>query len=428
LRRRVMGLGTGLLVCVLLLSDETNAQPATAGGYCKVVPSRADAVDWPSKHAWELFIALNHPAIDENIERGVADCSKPIGTPGTTAVWETWRNASTEVYLADGAEPPDWSDTSLPDAKPGTVPEIHTFELATAADRKRQLSFHDSASRFHPAFSPEDGVFRDVGGFGETRMNRSAYEFIRRQCLYSADGQKRYAKAIEDGKKPPVSFPPDAIEVKAAWLDFEKEKTPTDKQRTYYSAEYEGKKYGLVALHIITKDIPNWFWASFHHVDAPENKFESPDTFGRPTILDGTVWQNYRLGGTQVDFVSPTGSATILSDHYVEFGFQRSSCITCHATAAISSSGRRMPGQPLALCAMNGTVPALDLDLPACKKLIGEYSYFPNSDRLIVERGVPDPHWFETNGKTVFIQTDFVWSIPFRGQPEKAPPPKRCEW
>jgi hypothetical protein len=396
----------------LLQTTHVTAE-TTIQNYCRTVPSRTDASDWPSKHAWDLFVSLNHPAQAKSAGRGVADCTKPFGTPDTTAVWETWRNAGSEVYLSDGAEPPLWDDTTLPDEKPGQVP---------------QLPRPSATGGFKPFFSPTDGVFHGAGGFGETRLNRATYEFIRRECLFSREGQQRYAKALDEGKKPPIQFPSDSIEVKAAWLDFEKEKIPADKQSTYYTAEFEKKKFGLVALHVLTKDISNWFWASFHHKDAPSNQFENPDTYGQPKSVVGTVWENYRLGGTQTDFTLPNGVPTILSDHYVEFGFQRSSCITCHGTAVISRETPMPNAQAKALCAITPNLPDAGLDPTICKGLLGDSAFQTGTDTLVMERGIPDPKWFEKDGKSFYQQTDFVWSIPFRGRKETGKPPDRCLW
>ena len=395
---------------------------AAEQGFCGISPLRTDALDHPSKHAWDLFIVLNHPAKPKTSGRGEPDCSKRIGEPGTTAVWETWRNAGSEVYLADGSEPPVWSDTSLPDELPGSVPS------AKDAEGNKIISFHSfvkPANGMRPQFSP-DGIFDGAGGFGETRLNKVTYEFIKSECLFSADGQKRYAAAISAGKKGALSFPVDSVEAKAAWLDFVGMNIPKEKWGTYYTADYKGKKYGLVALHIITKDNPDWFWASFHHKDTPDNPFERGDDYGRPKELNGTIWENYKLGGTQTDFVDPNGTPSRLSDHYVEFGFQRSSCITCHATASMSVTGSMPAAQQKAICAMTPDSPAVPLT--ACRKFLGNDAFKPGTNTLVAERGAPDPAWFQKDGKDHYLQTDFVFSIPFRGQPEKQAPPARCIW
>jgi hypothetical protein len=414
----------------------TFAQQNSPQNFCRVTPNRAEAVDFPSKHAWDLFMVLNHPAVDKKIERGQPDCSRPIGEPGTTSVWETWRNAGSEVYLDDGREPPDWNDTTLPDEKPGSIPKTSPPTLAALGLKDPSelalLSFHNfGSSVIKPQFSPGDGVFHNTGGFGETRLNRSTYEFVKRNCLWSKDGQQRYADAVLAAKKPTtITFPIDSIEAKAAWLDFDAQKIPQDRRKTYYTAEYQGKKYGLTALHILTKDLPNWFWATFHHVDAPKNPYEGHDDYGRPKELSGTIWENYVLGGTQIDFVTSTGSPTILSDHYVEFQFQRSSCMTCHSTATIAPTGATGgPNQLMALCVLSpDVVPVITNGKLDCKKLVDNRLFESNSDKLLFERGEPLPEWYQKDGKPYYIQTDFVWSIPFRGNPEKQKPPARCIW
>jgi hypothetical protein len=391
--------------------------------------------------------------MDETTARGVADCTRPLGSPGSTAVWETWRNAGSEVFLSNGAEPPEWQDNSLPDEKPGQVPgqtiaaaarrpggtssglrnparTAGNVAISNAEALDRDLMFIHG--RRPPAGGPSimfapDGIFNGQGGFGETRMNRTTYDFIRDNCLFSVQGLQRYSAAIAAGRRAPISFPVESIEVKAAWIDLARENIPQDRWRTYYSAMYQGRHYGLAALHIITKDLPNWFWASFHHVDNPTNPYEGTDSYGPPAALRNTVWENYRLGGTQADFITPTGAPTILSDHYVEFGFQRSSCITCHATAAMSPTGPMPSGLQRSLCALNGAVPGLNLDAARCRRFIGSDAYRPGTDVLVSERGAPDPHWFEdSNGRPYYLQTDFVYAIPARAQNEQQPPPARC--
>ncbi|SFL35855.1 hypothetical protein [Methylorubrum salsuginis] len=397
---------------------------------CQFNIRRSDAVDFPSKHAWNLFMYLNHPADKKTGRRDKPDCSIPIGTPGTTVQWEAWRHAD-EVFLSDGSEPPDFDQKSSDEFSPGKIPEA-LFTLGG----KGFASFHDLSRNFvkrgppnsngvSPMFAP-DGVFNNGGG--ETRMNRSTYQFIKDNCLWSAQGQQRYARAILEGKKKDISFPSESIEVKAMWIDFAAQSISEENQSTYYTAEYNGKKYGLSSLHIITKDIPNWYWATFHHADAPKNDFGTPDEAGMPDLLKKTVWKNYRLGGVQIDFVKPTGEPTILSDPYVENGFERSSCITCHATSTISQDGSRGPTQQMAICLLTPDTPGLGLSVDRCKSLIGE-KYFSDG-KLDVERGAPLPEWYVKGGKTAYFQTDFLYSLTFRtqGKNETKPAPARCNW
>jgi hypothetical protein len=68
------------------------------------------ALNNPDKFAWDLFIAINHPA-DLNAERGTPDRSKKLGDPGPT-VWETWKLARTEIYLPNACKPAAWTSPS----------------------------------------------------------------------------------------------------------------------------------------------------------------------------------------------------------------------------------------------------------------------------------------------------------------------------
>lgn len=439
------------LIAPLLLSSalfQGVAVAATDHNYCQSAPLRSDAVDYPSKHAWDLFLMLNHPALDRRIARGQPDCTKPIGQTGSTAVWESWRNAGKidvpgEVFLEGGTEPPDWNDNTIKDEKPGSVPPAAVDAMSVLgnieafASSSADASFHDLAliDRINPQFSPGDGVFKGKGAFGETRMNRATYEFIKKNCLWSANGLRRYAEAFLEGKKPAIQFPTDSMEVKAAWIDFETQKIPQDKWDTYYVAEYNGRKFGLETLHILTKDIPDWFWASFHHKDQlsigsakdPIIKgAEHEDAFGRPKILDGTVWQNYVLGGTQIEFESSVGVPSQLSDAVVEKGFVTSSCITCHATATISAKGGGMPeGQQKAICLLSPETIGYD----DCRKLIGDRYFVHDKDEIVSTRGAPLPEWYyDKSDKLTYLPMDFLYSIPQRAQVETSSPPVRCIW
>jgi hypothetical protein len=379
---------------------QTPQQPPM--NYCRFTPNRAEALDFPSKHAWDIFLTLIHPAKDMKVARGEPDCSKPVGAPGTTSVWETWRLARTEVFLQDGSEPPVWSDTSLPHAYLGSVPYA-------------ERSPHDpqDTKRLRIQLDPEkdQGVFKDHGGIGETHMNRSTYEFIRESCLFSFDGLSRYSKAVLDGKKSALSFPSDSIEVKAVWVQFTPEDIKAKRQKNYYVGQDDkGNVYGLTALHILTKDTPNWFWTTFHHVEEPKNEYEVPDTYGRPKDLDGTIWAYYVLGGTQTDFIKPFGEATILSDYYIEFDFQKSSCMTCHANAHGHPDPERTNDGKLLRNAKGGIVAATEGPLQT------------------IDLGIPNPNLFKKDGKLYFMQTDFLWSIPFRAREEQKPPPDRCKF
>jgi hypothetical protein len=368
---------------------------ASLVAHAQVQLNREDAFNAPSKHAWNLFQLANHPAQDPKLGRGLPDLSKKIGAPGTTVVWETWRLSETEVFLEKGIKPPAWDDLTLPGGPvTGKVPEPSKSELLKILKSKPAIKNSQGvkaflASNLKPMFDPIDGVFAGQGGFGESRMNRATYEFVRDNGLYSIEGQQRYASDFIAGKKPAISFPVDAMEVKAAWIEFTESDLKAGKDKTFYTAEFKRKKFGLAALHIITKDMPNWFWATFHHKDAPipEPQFGhgigNGDKFGTPPAVKGTIWENYQLGGTQTEFVDSMGQPTMLSDALIEKGFVQSSCISCHARATASPSN---------------SFPTL-------------------GSRPVL--GIPTASDFIKDGKPKLMQLDFLFSLPFRAKSEK---------
>lgn len=89
----------------------------------------------------------------------------------------------------------------------------------------------------------------------------------------------------------------------------------------------------LVALHIITKDVPFWFWSSFIHKDHTKiGDADVPlaDYQEVPASLRGTSFDNYRLiaelrqvdastfaktgQDAQLDWITRTGDATVLGN------------------------------------------------------------------------------------------------------------------
>lgn len=401
---------TSFLVFQFILTGALARESTDPHNYCRTYPIRTEALDDPNKHAWDLFEILMHPALPKEVARGEPDCSKPIGAPGATSVWETWRLARTEVFLENGSFPPSWDDLSLPSgflgATPGADEQSEGMGHAIVADIARSIEQSPGGATvlFDP--EPNQSVFAGRGGIGETRMNRATYDFIRANCLYSLDGLKRYAQAVADGKKPVLSFPSNSIEVKAVWLEFTPEAVDGGATERYYSITHEGKVYGLTSFHVLTKDVPEWFWATFHHIDAPENEFERGDTYGRPGNLDGTVWENYVLGGTQAAFVEPDLTPNILSDHYVEFGFRRSSCISCHSMAHLSPEG--VNGQDFD--DPEGPIQTIAIGIPLA---------------LQTDGSTKSP--FESKAHA-YTPADFLWSIPFRARAEKEAPPSFCKF
>ncbi len=322
------------------------------------------ALNEPDRVAWELFAKVNAPA----------------ATAGNNnAMFETWATDDDTFNPS-----PQWPTTA-------PVAKLKVPALVRLAPRRPGLQ---------PHVTP--------GGGEEVRRNRVAFDFIVNNKLYLRSGLKAaFAAGIT------ISFPESAIEVKANWIPV----TPNlDRTMYHINTASDGKEYALVSMHIISKIVPNWTWATFEHrinagrcdyMGCRDNfgaaiKYVSPQTQTgkqyppcdkspelKKMFADGkldSVWDNYCLKGTQTDFTTPTGLPTLLGNSVTEKGFvSSSSCITCHSRASVTATGADAQGAGF----------------------IGTAS--PN--------GTPVPTWFWNNpGKPnqtlKAFQTDFVWAIP----------------
>jgi hypothetical protein len=276
---------------------------------------RNPVMNTPDKYAWQLCVAL----------------SKPAGNGSPDTVWEAWASDD-ETFPAepDPDRPPPW---------PGNKHRVK--ELRPSAKLAR-------------ANLPEGVAFPHVdlpGDREEVRRNKSTFDYIMTNKLWYVEG---LVAAYKAGLA--VSFPVDSIEIKAHWKPIaEKEKA-----RFHWNTDTKGRLIGLTALHITTKDIPNWFWASWEHVDNPDRGKDlgCQDTFGiaPPNRCDGKPtealkamfkaaglgdeWLNYRLAGTQTGYVDSTGRPVRMGNSIIEPGLVKySSCMTCHAMARAGPRG-----------------------------------------------------------------------------------------
>ncbi|MFL0798578.1 MAG: hypothetical protein K6L73_13935 [Cellvibrionaceae bacterium] len=354
-----------------LLDDYESFQlfPAIKGNPWKEPQNTKQAVNNSDHYAWRLFVALNWPANTDNCK---ADTSKRLGDDGVLT-WETWQSRE-ETFLEGAAEPPRWAQ-GCEDGNFGSLP---VGEVSTVDDEA-------------------------------IRLNKKAYNYIRNNHLYSLDEQERLAAAgVRD-----IDFPLGAKEVKAAWVKI----TEADKPRYHWvEREVEGavEIFGLSAFHFVSKDLPTWFWSTFEHVDneyrwpgvypdsfqgwvvpsvdsaaCPEDNLQCndiPEGYG----LEGTKWANYRLRGTQTEFVDNRGNPGILVNSQLE-GFldqESMSCVTCHALAVKGTEGDSMP-----ISIVTGEVNMGGLPIGHIGAL--------NPEMFLDDQGLPVP----------YVGLDYVWTL-----------------
>lgn len=400
------------LASLAVLAVSVLAAPATSNPWDEPQDTAAAITD-PDRYAWRLFVALNWPADAVNRK---ADPNKPFGENHLT-VWESWKLSSgmnDEVFLAGGKNPGPWLPGST--TKPSNLSDLEAMPLQQAARVK--------AGPAQPAFDPATSRF----GRNENHMNQAAYEFIRTNELYNVEGQEKLfeqsAQKIRDAeaagrtidpREYRLDFPLAAKEVKAQWRRITEADKPRYRWHEFTDDAGNKELFGLTALHITTKDLPNWVWATFEHVDNPKREGAEPwllpsrdrsaGANGIPANMgiEGTRWENYRLRGTQFEFADSTGTPTILANSQIEEGFQStSSCITCHARASIGAHTDRV-AQRLSIFEVDDE-----------KVTIGSVGTPQQS--LFVVRTIDA----QRNGKLRYQQLDFVWSL-FRAKRKAMP-------
>lgn len=403
-----------VVVCSLVAAGVSEpprvaAEPAPTDRDVKPHPVRD-----PDHFAWELFAQLNRPA-------GKSDGA--LTWPEGTVQWETWALAR-KVYANPDAAP-TWDDARKADEeaeKRFDAMPLQQFALIEGSphrDRAKPLTarLDEQSSRA--------GFVDPATDLDEVRMNRSAFDYVVRNEMFNVEGQEKMF-----GTRTKVDFPVETVEVKAVWKRIEH-----GQRGRYHSASLKrgGKDevWGLIALHITTKDLPNWFWATWEHEDNPQREAVVPsqDRFGAERDAAGTwrgpskalrdllaargvvakgdadkpsKWHHYVLRGTQIDFTDSFGKPTILANSIIEEGFQEtSSCITCHAKASIGAKKRRSND-------------------------INRIGIFESESPPRGAIGSPQPNWFgnplTAPPSTTFWQTDFVWSV-FRARRKGTPPP-----
>ena len=402
--------------------------------------------NFPDKFVWKLFLEVNQKAAHQGPINGQAG-----GPISNDAVWETWASdQDTFPAHPDPANKPVWPATGQ-ETKKGKLlnrTQLHRMKLLRAQGAQAQPVDVNKL--------PEGGFkVPDQKGIGEEiHRNKVTFDYIVDNGLWYQEGIAEFfakaASAVQDDVEftaKGVNFPRKSIEVKANWIVI----TEADKPRFHWNYNASGQLLGLVAMHISSKDLPNWVWSTFEHIDNPgrgdfigiHDSFgadphhipSNTDAAGKtyppekmtPELLKlfdeyhytgdwAAQFKHYRLKGAQIDFTDSTGRPLLLGNSVTEAGFvPTASCITCHSRAAVQSDGTNsFPGFP-----GKNQIPGF-----------GQQMTLPllNGDPLqpfITYNGLPDPNWFyteKTSGASLNnLQVDFVWAIPFNAQSSKKP-------
>ena len=257
----------------------------------------------------------------------------------------------------------------------GKVRMLHGSPLARAM---KMAGSDCSAMTTTPVggYPPPSNLTRNATYCEEVFVNPVEAEFVKR-FLTTLAGQKTYGNL----RNRAINFPGtgtndtrldiDSVELKADWVPVTSFNNPTftcpDPTNSLYTETINGTCYALVGIHISSKTMLNWLWATFE----PNSNVTNPNrcdpklygacfdpwgtTSSQPYGKGQTAQQspelrqamaaaqlnpafnNYFLTGVQTEFVDSYGKPTQLGNSFVEFNQGvppgKSSCITCHQYA-----------------------------------------------------------------------------------------------
>jgi hypothetical protein len=323
--------------------------------------------------SWQAFVSVVTPA--------------PGGQGLTLETWAT----DPDTFQATPTWPSGLSATATVAERPRFQPSLLALAHAPAGLRTAAaVSLGDcrypvgnAAAGNFPTGNKTDCIAEEV------RRNRDAFNYIVNNGLYTQQG---LANAFAG---PGINFPTSAIELKLdwvqeatliKWLNTNNVQTSPDfVKQNYYTTVIGNTTYALLSMHVSTKQLPNWLWATFEHQLNPGrcdtmgcyDKFGATDSVSSiqplatpqpgatqnqypactksPALAAmfssaglAPVWNNYCLKASQVDFLSTQnatiGQPVIDGDSVIEritadVPIAQSSCITCHAYAAVTPRG-----------------------------------------------------------------------------------------
>ncbi|MGV1909039.1 hypothetical protein [Agrobacterium vitis] len=400
---------------VILITSLIAAMSFACSGLAQTVAD--PAMTAPDENSWTLFLSVNAKAKTEG---------------NNNALFETWASDA-DTFTPKPVWPQGGSPKSL-------VP--------------RALSRLSHGAPIKALLVPGGNNDQPGTPIEEVRRNHASFDYIVNNNLYKVSG----LKAAFSKSDSIISFPTDAIEVKANWIAVDGLKafngfsgTAADAQKLYHVNTAGGKDYALVAMHLISKQVPNWTWATFEHQDNPGrcDVIGCTDSFGAvPSVqpplsqVESTTtypacaktpalkalfagadidpaYLNYCLKGSQTDTTTATGLTVRLGNSVTEKGFVAySSCITCHGRAGADSNGKMT------------SFAGFDL-ISASQPLTSNAGNAPI--------GPIQPSWFWVPGNPpalpmladstsdltrIALAVDFVWSIPFCAIDDTASPPQ----
>lgn len=375
---------------------------------------------WPSGEATKDGLDAR-PAVIPTIGK---TGSSMLGAPRRPTAADTPEAAPDAATNTQSAPDAAATNAQAPASGANPAPAAPASTRAVAGAAPSPTVPGNSLENFPPPPTTEPGASSFL--IEEVRRNQAAFNYIVNNNLNSLSGLKAaFASTMT------VSFPTDSIEVKTNWLPVSQLKTyyPTAQASDFYVTKENGVDYALLAMHINSKQVPNWTWATFEHQLNPGrcDYMGCHDTFGA-TVPDvpaadnqganqGTTYANcektpalqammtgaglpavlanYCLKGSQTDWTDNNGLAVRVANSVTEYTFaQLGSCMTCHGMANFDADGK-----PTTQAGFDPNAHIGPIDPKYYWNLAG---------------GGGPPYYEGQPGITRrAVSADFVWSIPF---------------
>jgi hypothetical protein len=167
-----------------------------------------------------------------------------------------------------------------------------------------------------------------------------------------------------------IQFGGSSVEIKSDWISLASigldcNNLPPGFTQKIHVETIHGNCFGLAGMHLISKLLDQWIWATFE----PQSPITNPnrcqvlgctDSFGsNPAVTHGTPtaltpqlsalmtaanlapeWFNYRLDGVQTGFFQPKllGNSIIEGEN-AGVPLTQASCITCHSVSSVKNDG-----------------------------------------------------------------------------------------
>lgn len=345
----------GLIVILALIFTAAAgiaAEPASRGLDKAARPIAGDSSS-EAHFAWMLF----------------ADAVRPLGG---SLNFETWTEQCQLNPAAIGC-PPAAAAAAAAKTKGGRF--LHGSALARAEQPSRftseatQKGVECDSMQTAPlkGYPPPSNLSSSPQFCEEVFVNATEAAFVTGNSLTTLSGQKTYGSSRSNA----ITFPKASIEVKADWVPVSSFSNPTfqcpDPTNKLYTETINGTCYALVGLHISSKALPDWVWATFEPASSITNPNRcdpklynacydpwgttSKVPYGKGTTVPQSpqlqklmasanlnkAFANYYLTGVQTRFVNDQGAPIPLGNSFVEFNAGvdpgQASCITCHKYA-----------------------------------------------------------------------------------------------